>query len=306
VTTVNLLNSFWGTGPRRYWRVYILAAERSDRAQLAEVEMAATPGGANICTGGVASASSESLSQEASNAFDGDVGTNWGAALIGSPDASAGGWDEWIQYEFPAPVTIREVRLRSHLSILNSAPYAFTILSSPDGVTWTAHSRYFGETGWTTSEIRTFAVAEAPINLSAAPRIWLLEVLENDGGTGGWGVNEIYLAQTAGGASIATGGLVNGTSAFAGTPPANAFDGNTATAYATASGFYLKGFLVYELATGSDLYEWRILNRSGGAASQAPRTFNIKSSVDGYHFTTQLAVVGSSGWSASETRTFVL
>jgi hypothetical protein len=283
-----------------FWRVYILASESSEQCSLAEIQMSATAGGANLCTGGTASASSTAGPNVAANAFDGSTATVWSSALGSAPDGGSGGWDQWIQYEFATPVTIREVRLTSSPAVADSAPGAFTILSSADGITWIAHSRYFGQTGWALTETRTFAVSAAPIDLTVLPRLWLLDILSNAGGAD-LGLTEVYLATSAGGASIATGGQLNGTPAN----PALAFDGDTATVYVTVPG-WKAGFLVYELPTGSDLYEVRIRNRTGTAASQAPGTFDIKSSVDGYHFTTRRSVVGSTGWGSGETRTFVL
>jgi len=303
-----LVNPYWFgnvPGVHSYWRLYVLSTEGGDVIRVQEIEMAATAGGADQCTGGTASASSVfDGTKVAANAFDG-TGAEWMAAATSAPNLGGGGWDEWVQYEFPTPVGVEEIRITASGSTANSAPYAFTLLGSNDGVNWTAYLRVFDEPVWTTNEQRTYAVPTTPIDLSAAPRIWFVEVVANDGGTGGWGVTEIELATSAGGASIATGGEAISQPWFSTSSPAMAFDGLSA-AYISKNGDYRSGFIAYELVTGSALYEVRITSRSGAAASQAPQTFNIKSSVDGYHFTTELAVASSSGWGSSETRTFVL
>jgi len=309
VTTVNLLNPFWFGTPaiHLYWRLYVLSTEDGDAIRIQEIEMAATAGGANQCTGGTASASSEFFdgTKAAANAFDG-TGAAWASDETAAPNKGGGGWNQWVQYEFPAPVGVAEIRITADGFVVNSAPYAFTLLGSNDGVNWTAYLRVFGEPLWTTNEQRTYAVPSTPINLSAAPRIWFIEVVANDGGTGGWGVAEIELADSAAGASIATGGKAISQPWFTVRPPSLAFDGASTPEYVSRNGDYRSGFIAYELVTGSALHEVRITSRAGAAASQAPRTFNIKSSVDGYHFTTELAVASSSGWGGSETRTFEL
>jgi hypothetical protein len=308
VTTVNLLNPFWFGTPaiHSYWRLYILAVGNGDVVRIQELEMAATAGGANQCTGGTASASSFfDGTKVPANAFDG-TNTEWMAAETAAPNLGGGGWDEWVQYEFPAPVGVAEIRIRGSDLVTNGSPYAFTLLGSNDGVNWTAYLQVFGETSWSLDEQRTYAVPSTPIDLSAAPRIWFIEVVANDGGTGGWGVTEIALADSAAGASIATGGKAISQPWFIVLPPLQAFDGSSFTEYGSNGGNYRSGFIAYELVTGSALHEVRITSRAGIAASQAPRTFNIKSSVDGYHFTTERAVASSSGWGSAETRTFVL
>ncbi|MGD6729416.1 hypothetical protein VXM50_23010, partial [Xanthomonas citri pv. citri] len=74
-----------------------------------EVEMRATAGGGDQCTGGSASASSVGVGAggSANNAFDNDTSTSaWWSSSVGTI-----GGAEWLQYTFATSVTVRELWL---------------------------------------------------------------------------------------------------------------------------------------------------------------------------------------------------
>jgi hypothetical protein len=120
--------------PHEYWRLTINAAAVSTTyASVASLELAATPGGTDQCTGGTASASSEyGVGNEASKAFDGNPATNWSSA--------SGSFPKYLQYHFAAPVSVQEMRLRavdSSYVTLNENPKDFDLAYSDDGVVFT-------------------------------------------------------------------------------------------------------------------------------------------------------------------------
>lgn len=91
------------SGLSTQWRIYVTASQGSTRASFTEIEMRDTVGGADLCTGGTASASSQaSGSFIPSYAFDNTITTRWGSSI--SPP-------HWIQYTFAAAVQIRQLVL---------------------------------------------------------------------------------------------------------------------------------------------------------------------------------------------------
>lgn len=87
------------------WRVRISEPGEEDQVGFGEVEFLDLDG-VNLCVGGTASASSEDTGKEAEFAFDGTTtaGEGWISATL-----FAG--EEWIEYEFAAPVQPRNVNI---------------------------------------------------------------------------------------------------------------------------------------------------------------------------------------------------
>ncbi len=126
---------------------------------LAEVILAATVGGANLCSAGLAWASSIFAgTYAASKALDANNTTFW--------DASTAVPQSW-GYSFPKPVAIGEIRLTAPpTGNQDNAPTAFTLDGSNDGITWTTiTSQTTGS--WTTNQQKTFSGAAS--SSSSAP-----------------------------------------------------------------------------------------------------------------------------------------
>lgn len=150
VDTVNV----YPAGAHAYWRVNISAA--NNHCSIAELEMAATAGGVNQCTGGVAIASDHYPSTSGytffpAQAFDGsfDHGTHSWAAL----NSGYG----WIGYHFADPTVVTEVRICPRNDGAQS-PRNFTIEWSDDGITWTVEATYINQTSWTFLALTAYAV----------------------------------------------------------------------------------------------------------------------------------------------------
>jgi hypothetical protein len=97
--------------------------------------MAIVSGGASVCTGGVASASSaNSASNIAAKAFDGvsATGNFWNSGTM------AIGGTEWLQYDFGStPRDIVELRIYYPSDFnLTYTPKNFSLYWSDDGITW--------------------------------------------------------------------------------------------------------------------------------------------------------------------------
>jgi len=133
-----------------YWRVYVNDTDTTGQTvSIAECQFRAIPGGASLCTGGTASASSiYSSTYAASYAFDNDASTFW---------ASLGIVPQWLEYQLTASSPVREVMIQARPSnTYGQSPANFNIQSSPDGVTWITQWTVTGSTGWAAGEIRIF------------------------------------------------------------------------------------------------------------------------------------------------------
>lgn len=84
--------------------------------------------GANLLTGGVASANSVYSSYPANNAFDGDENTTW--------ESTSSNGVKWLRYDLPEPVVARSMYL-SHNNWSGERPAEFELQGSNDnGATW--------------------------------------------------------------------------------------------------------------------------------------------------------------------------
>lgn len=136
-----------------YWRLNI-SANNGDTAyiQFAELQFRATVGGADQCSGGTAIGSSAYSTTPFSQAFDDNTTTTWAT----DTNVLSG----WIGYAFAAPVEVLEYVVIAQSATLARSPKEWTLDYSDDGVTWTVLNALDGQTGWTASQIRTFAVAD--------------------------------------------------------------------------------------------------------------------------------------------------
>lgn len=128
-----------------HWRLLLSGADESGGYQLcSDLEMRATPGGADQCSGGVASASNSQSGNPASNAFDADTATMWSSGAYGA--------GEWLAYTFAAPVLVYELSYRSNVLVNSRGPTQIELQHSPDGgATWTTFKTWAGLVGWTTA-----------------------------------------------------------------------------------------------------------------------------------------------------------
>jgi hypothetical protein len=127
-----------------YWRVLIdQFYEAPTFHGINEIEMSLAPGGANLCTGGTASASKFLAGYPAGDAFDGDT-SDGNAWLVGSDPGDD--TDQWIQYQFTGIQEITAVRIHKTDHTLSgfggSFPQDFRIQYSNDGITYATVATY--------------------------------------------------------------------------------------------------------------------------------------------------------------------
>ena len=138
-----------------YWRLNIAGTDTGSTLTLAEIEMHTSVGGANVATGGTATASSGT----ASNAFDANNATNW---------ALSSGTVGWIRYQFASAQDIVEHTVTAPSATMTNAPNRWTLQYSDDGSNWTTAAVVNGQTGWTSNEKRTFTHSSYPVAIGTA------------------------------------------------------------------------------------------------------------------------------------------
>lgn len=140
------------------WRIRSTSSESSF---VAIAEIAFLDGdGTLLSVGGTASASSESVSGNAADAFDSDIAVGWTSA---DPDVSP-----HIEYEFTVPVIPRTIRIFPNEGFPEYTPYTF-VIEYYNGTTWIdAGIRTPGP--WVASTPQIFRVNGFPLaSVSEAP-----------------------------------------------------------------------------------------------------------------------------------------
>lgn len=139
-------------GAHAHWRIVPFATDGGTVVSFTEIEMRATPGGSDQCTGGAAISDGDSGGgQVDDNAFD-----NNNATLFASTTGIA--TTAYIGYSFASPVEVAQITLRNRQDgFANQAPTQFIVqyADSASGP-WTTAWYVTGSTGWSLSETRTF------------------------------------------------------------------------------------------------------------------------------------------------------
>lgn len=293
---------------RRYWRVLVLATRTADTyaAQIAEIQLRATVGGADQTTsgGGSPTASSTNTGSSAANCFDNSASTNWVSLL----DAVL---PQWVRYDFGSDVDIAEVAIQAGDTSARAAraPRTFFLQSSPDDTNWSSVAYVPDEAAWSTGETRSFAVASYPTD-SQARRYWRLYVTATETVDAyAVGIGELYLNGTIGGADLTSSdaSAPSASSAFVTGQATAAFDDSYSTRWLSASGQALPQWIAYDFGDALG-YEVRIaevgIRAPETGPERAPTDFALQSSADGATWATTISVTGETGWTTSEVRYF--
>lgn len=294
MTTVNLVNPFWeapavSAGPHEYWRLRPAGAE-DEYMEITLIEMAATPGGANQCTGGTAVTSDWT---NPSQAFAGAL--DWAERFN-----TIGIDTTWIGYQFTAPVSVREIRLTASPTRPDRCPRVAFVDSSDDGVTWTPRGWIFDAAVYPAgSATKTFEVLPLATSQATA-RFWGVDVYGNGGG---WTtIAELEFMTSAGGASLCVGGVAWGSRFRIGNPTDYGFDGTNTTAWQAGTGI-VEGRLQYAFPSAPNPTHMALQARSA-FLTDTPTDWRIQYTLDGITWTTVRDVSGETGWTASERRVF--
>ena len=143
-------------GSHTEWRMYSMGAEGTNsQIVFAELEMRATPSGADQCSGGTASASSIFTGNVPTfgpdNAFDNNSST------IYAGDNTSGIDFDWVEYDHSSAVEVAEFALTARNDVnVTDTPKYMALQYSTDGTTWTTTYATAAQTGWVLGETRVF------------------------------------------------------------------------------------------------------------------------------------------------------
>lgn len=141
-----------GGSAHKHWRLYFITKGSGlDYASAFEIEMRATPGGADQCSGGTATASSTNTTNVPARAFDDNSTTYYW--LSNAPLAG-----QWVAYEFASPVEVSEIWYKPyHFGSTIYGPAEFGVEYSDNGTDWVRAKTYSGLT-WAAGEAKTLTV----------------------------------------------------------------------------------------------------------------------------------------------------
>jgi hypothetical protein len=273
-----------------YWRLLFEGQAPNNPGSyinISELQMRATSGGSNQCSGGTATADSNYGSQTPSLAFDGNNATYW--------ESNQGTGNRWLKYQFASPVAVLEYVIRNGPFAVEG-PSSWTLQYSDDNSTWHDADTRHQQAAWTANETRTFTLdADATNTL-----YWRLNITASDGGTYAC-IREMEMHATVGGADQCTGGTADSDTYSSGHLASAAFDNNTTTTYWESLGNSGPWWLRYRFSAPTSVAEYSIQGHNFGG--EFPKTWTLERSGDGVNWTvvdTQTNITFTGG----QTRTF--
>lgn len=273
-------------GAHRYWRIFMTNNHGGGFLAIAEVEMRATFGGADQCSGGTASASA-ATDGAAANAFAND-----GTASFWATNTAT---NQWLKYDFGSAKDIREVSIQIPSFATSNSPKDILIQWSDDDSAWT--------TGLSCSVSVDDWGGASGIKLFCIPVVSYRLNVTADVSSGNPAVATFAIAQTAGGSDetqVANAGHATGTTevfAFS----EYAFDGNVATS-AQSSGTNV-GTFEYHFRTLVNFAEAKLTVHAVNSSN--PKTFTFQVSEDGGVTWTNILSPGDvTVWVADTAQTF--
>jgi hypothetical protein len=274
-------------GYSRKWRLYIKATNPVFWATLAELQMRSTPGGANECSGGTASASGTGGGNGPANAFDGNTATRW--------QSGSGTMPQWIEYDFATEKKIEEVVLRASSTEETDAPTNAEV-QYWDGSAWVKHFEFFTNSDWAAGESRTFTNGSTNTGVSR----WRLNVTATQSAAAWTSMAEVQMRTSIGGSNAATGGAAQASAAASrSTFAAKAFDGNSGTQWQSGTTSRPQQ-LTYYFSTSVTIVEVAI---TAASATDAPTAFDLQY-WDGATWQTAFSRTSPATWTNGETRVF--
>ena len=250
----------------KFWRIFISRNNGNAYTTLSEVQMRASVGGADQCTGGYASCSGMGdPTWNADKVFDDNGSTFW------AQQVKTGAW---IQYEFASPVDVVEYTLSPTPdgSSLAQSPKSWTLEFSDDGINWGFADARTGQTGWTLGEVRAFTVSQPAT-------IVRLEMFAANGGTV-LEMTEVEFRATIGGADQCTGGQAAASSAYdTNFDPGAAFDNNNSTLWASPDNVNTNQWLQYMFPSTTTVAEYALTARAS-FVTQMPKNWRLRISND--------------------------
>ena len=301
----------WLTNPYRFgappiaaisdtWE-WIFLGNDADGMQIDFISMAATPGGANLLTGGTASSSSlngKPAMLAPSNGFDAINGTTANSNMTSGLR---------LRYVTPSPISPVEFSITNYSNNGSQAP-KIIVLRALIGGQWVLFGWHF--LTWVNAGVTTHTVAVPAVGQidfsRARVRAWRFRVdtVQSDVITR---IRKMEMANSSGGANIVTAGLAF-VDSYVGAGGINQIvAGATNDRWASSSAQTFPNWC--GLAFLSDTpapYEFRITSNQTASDPLAPKSGGIDWTADGVTWTQTDAYSALAAWGASETRTFTI
>jgi hypothetical protein len=270
----------------RYWRIYVTAVDGGSAVAFTEIELVdfnsdTVPKPGSVVVTESAAFGGSPGTYDGSKAYDNDTGTLW---------SSVDGPPEWVAFDFGVgeAYDITEVNITARTGgDEDQAPTAFTVEYSDDGSNWIPYWSVSGSTGWSAGETRNFESGHAA---DPAHRYWRLYALSN------YSDNYITLAEmvlsNGSDADLTTnqGGTASSSSSFSGSYlPANAFDGNNTTKWATSAADVNGAWLKWDFGAANEQDVDTVKLRASNSASETeeyPKEWLFQFSDDDTNWTT--------------------
>lgn len=281
----------------RYFRFRFFGAEQSnDYMIIGNVEMAATPGGANYVSGQTVTGSS---------------GTP-GLAFDGNP-ASAGWvvscWGEYAQIDLVTPTALAQVDFYPQTSLTNylKMPRAVAIAGSDDGTTLHPIGIYPLSTWSSTASQSVLVTNTSLVDLRANARMWWLA---GTGVASSAGAGPTLGELVWGATQQATGGKAVGGTTFSTNVVDNLYDGSDITVYLAnawlfGSTWFQPGNMGYLWPSPINLTQYSTIARgTGSPVGDPPSGWTVNWTSDGFNDHTTDTESGQTGWTLSQVRTF--
>lgn len=252
----------------RYWRLYFpnSCAAGGGYYGIGEIEMCSAYAGADLTTPAAAvsqaTASDYQLAgTEAAQAFDNNI-TAGGSAPYHSwqGNLGTGGAKSWIAYDFLTAQDIVEIRVYPNALNISRTFTMIRFQSSDDNTTWKDEWECF--TTWPAASWQTFA---KPAFSGNAAKYWGIAVYDTIYAYGAIGeiagaASTIEMHSSVGGAQMATGGSALTDSYNGASVPANAFDADPNTFW--ASNVLGTGIIGYNFAAPVSVVEMKWIARN--------------------------------------------
>jgi hypothetical protein len=273
----------------RYWRIYITSnTSGGPHLDCSEIEMRTSVGGADQCTGGTASASSEVGGFEASKAFDNSTGTTWYTPSSNLP--------AWVKYDFGSGNDKDIVEVALTCWSPNEHPRDWSLQYSDDNSTWTTLFAATSLTAWSANETRAFSFQ----NPVSAYRYWGLSISAMDGGSAVT-IADLELRTSAGGVDQTGSGTASASNSAFGHGASGAFDGTSATDWSISG---TGNWLAYDFGAGVTKAIVEIAIAADANPVNSPKDFKLMLSPDGLAWYPVWTITGITGWTSGQRRTF--
>jgi hypothetical protein len=295
VTTVNLLNPFWGGRTSyRYWRWVPLGNKAASPTRLGELVFAETVGGPNLLNTGNTTAPQLTEIQR-DFLYDGDTTTS-PTTFDDQIDANT----LYVQADLGVATTVAQVRMSAPSASTNLVPVVVAMAASDDGTTWTAMGIYDLGAAFAADETRSFLVEPTPAPSSGRAGAHAWAIYQPDG-SNSWRLAELQYSVGAGGTNLATGGFAAawGTNTDG---PEKAFDSNNSTFWRTVSN--AEASITYVFPTAPNPTHYRITGST--STDHAPTSWELYYLENNATWVLADTQTGQTGWTSNETREFAI